>query len=104
MILLSLDPPCTRARGSPVWSDGITSAIRTFIAKNEFSGKQVAIFMTIKGNDPAKALANFKEALHPEIPVAELGIKDDEKNREQSEQHIMRWCEEIKQQIDVAKR
>ena len=65
--------------GSPVWSDGITPAIRTFIAKNEFSGKQVAIFMTLKGNDPAKAHANFKEALHPEIPVAELGIKDDEK-------------------------
>jgi multimeric flavodoxin WrbA len=30
--------------GSPVWSDGITPAIRTFIAKNELSGKQVAIF------------------------------------------------------------
>ncbi|MCW4042031.1 MAG: NAD(P)H-dependent oxidoreductase [Candidatus Bathyarchaeota archaeon] len=87
--------------GSPVWSDGITPAIRAFIAKNEFSGKQVAIFVTLKGNNPAKALANFKEALHPEIPVAELGIKDNVKNREQSEQHILNWCEEITQQIDV---
>ena len=87
--------------GSPVWSDGITPAIRTFIEKNEFSGKQVAIFVTLKGNNPEKALANFKEAILPEIPLAELGIIDDLKNREKSEQQIMNWCKEIKKQFDL---
>ena len=31
--------------GSPVWADGITPAIRTYIKKNDFSSKQVAIFL-----------------------------------------------------------
>jgi hypothetical protein len=61
----------------------------------------VAIFVTLKGNNPAKALADFKEAILPKIPLAELGIKDNVKNREQSEQHILNWCKEITQQIDV---
>jgi flavodoxin len=90
--------------GSPVWSDGITPAIRTFIEENEFSGKQVAIFVTLKGNNPEKALVNFKEAILPEIPLAELGITADLQNREKSEQQITNWCEEIKQQIDVEQR
>jgi len=82
--------------GSPVWADGITPAIRTFIEKNEFSGKKMAIFVTLKGENPEKALVNFKEAILPEIPLTELGIIDDLKNREKSEQQIMNWCEEIK--------
>ena len=87
--------------GSPVWSDGITPAIRTFIEKNELSGKQVAIFVTLKGNNPKKALVKFKEAILPEIPLTELGIIGDLKNREKSEQQIMNWCKEIKKQFDL---
>ena len=82
--------------GSPVWADGITPAIRTYIKKNDFSSKQVAIFMTLKGDNPEKALVKFKEAILPIIPLAEMGIIDDLKNREKSEQQIMNWCEEIK--------
>jgi hypothetical protein len=64
----------------------------------------VAIFVTLKGNNPAKALVNFKEAILPKIPLAELGIIADLQNREKSEQQIMNWCKEIKQQIDVEQR
>jgi hypothetical protein len=61
----------------------------------------VAIFVTLKGNNPKKALVKFKEAILPEIPLTELGIIGDLKNREKSEQQIMNWCEEIKKQFDL---
>lgn len=78
--------------GSPVWADGITPAIRTFIEKNDFSNKQIACFMTLKGDNPKKALENMKEAILPQIPLSELGITDDLKNRKESEQQIINWC------------
>lgn len=81
--------------GSPVWADGITPAIRTFIKKNDFSNKQIACFMTLKGDNPKKALENMKEAILPQIPLSELGITDDLKNRKESEQQIINWCKVI---------
>ena len=81
--------------GSPVWADGITPAIRTFIENNDFSNKEIACFMTLKGANPEKALENMKEAILPQIPLSELGITDDLKNRDKSEQQIIEWCNEI---------
>lgn len=86
--------------GSPVWADGITPAIRTFIKKNDFSDKQVAIFVTLKGDNPEKALENMKEAILPNIPIGELGITDDLKNQEEAEQQIMNWCKELQTTIN----
>jgi len=81
--------------GSPVWANGITPAIRTFIHQNDFSKKQIACFVTLKGEDPEKALENMKEAIFPNIPSAELGITDDLKNREEAEKQIIDWCKKI---------
>lgn len=84
--------------GSPVWAGKITPAIRTFITKNDFSGKQIACFVTLGGDKPEKAIENMKEALQPHTPLATLGIIDDLKNQEESEQQIMEWCQEIQKQ------
>ena len=81
--------------GSPVWANGITPAIRTFIQQNDFSNKQIACFVTLKGEDPKKALDNMKEAISPNISTAELGITDDLKNREDAERKIIDWCKAI---------
>ncbi|GAI42752.1 unnamed protein product, partial [marine sediment metagenome] len=35
-------------------------AIRTFLAKNDFSDKNVAFFVTLGGDKPEKALKNMK--------------------------------------------
>ena len=85
--------------GSPVWADGIAPAIRTFIEKNDFSNKQLACFVTQKGDNPEKALENMKKAILPTIPLAELGIIDDLKNREEAEQRIINWCNELQKKI-----
>jgi len=82
--------------GSPVWANGITPAIRTFIYHNDFSNKQIACFVTLKGADPKKALDTMKEAISPNVSFAELGITDDLKNREDAEKQIIEWCNEIK--------
>ncbi len=86
--------------GSPVWADKITPAIRTFITKNNFSGKQIACFVTLDGNKPEKALEKLKEALQPHTPLGELGITNALKNREESEQQIMEWCQKIQKQTE----
>ena len=81
--------------GSPVWANGITPAIRTFINQNDFSNKQIACFVTLKGEDPEKALESMKEAIFPNISSVELGITDDLNNREEAEKQIHDWCKEI---------
>ena len=86
--------------GSPVWADGITPAIRTFIEKNIFSNKQIAVFVTLKGDNPEKALENMKEAIIPQIPLDELGLTDDLKNKEESERQIIDWCNKIQKKTN----
>jgi flavodoxin len=86
--------------GSPVWAGKITPAIRTYITKNDFSDKKLACFVTMGGDKPEKPLGNIKEALQSHTPVATLGITDDLKNREEAEQQIMDWCQEIQKQMD----
>ena len=87
--------------GTPVWADGITPAIRTFIVKNDFSNKKIACFVTLSGNNPQKALENIKEATLPNIPIAEMGITNDLKNREEAEIQIIDWCKELKEVVRV---
>ena len=81
--------------GSPVWAGKIAPAIRTFLAKNDFSDKQVAFFVTMGGDKPEKALKNMKEAIAPTIPVEELGIINALKNPEEIEEQIADWCKKI---------
>ena len=81
--------------GSPVWAGKIAPAIRTFLAKNDFSDKQVAFFVTLGGDKPEKALKNVKEAIAPKIPVEELGIINALKNPEEIEKQIADWCKKF---------
>ena len=87
--------------GSPVWAGKIAPAARTFIEKNDFSGKKVACFVTLGGSKPEKSLKSMKEAIHPHVPVGELGITDDLKNREESEQQISEWCKELQKETGL---
>jgi flavodoxin len=81
--------------GSPVWAGKIAPAIRTFLVLNDFSDKQVALFVTLGGDKPEKALNNMKKAIAPNIPVEELGIINAIKNPEEIEKQIADWCKKI---------
>ncbi len=82
--------------GSPVWNNGITPAIRTFIHQNNLSNKKIACFVTLKGNDPGKALDSMKETILPNISSAELGIINDLKKPEEAEKQIIDWCKKLR--------
>lgn len=49
--------------GSPVWAGSPSTPINAFIAKADFSGKEVIPFMTMGGNDAAGALRKMSERL-----------------------------------------
>jgi flavodoxin len=49
--------------GSPVWGGSPSTPINAFIAKADFSGKQVVAFMTMGGDDAAGALKKLSERI-----------------------------------------
>ncbi len=49
--------------GSPVWGGSPSTPINTFIAKTDFSGKQVIPFMTMGGDDASGALKKMSERI-----------------------------------------
>ena len=65
------------------------------MVQNDLSDKQVALFVTLGGDKPEKALNNMKKAIAPNIPVEELGIINAIKNPEEIEKQIADWCKKI---------
>jgi len=49
--------------GSPVWGGSPSTPINAFIAKADFTGKQVILFMTMGGDDASGALKKFSDRI-----------------------------------------
>ena len=49
--------------GSPVWGGSPSTPINAFIAKADFTGKEVIPFMTMGGDDASGALKKFSERI-----------------------------------------
>jgi flavodoxin len=49
--------------GSPVWAGSPSTPINAFIAKADFTGKEVILFMTMGGNDASGALKKMSERI-----------------------------------------
>lgn len=49
--------------GSPVWAGNPSTPINAFIAKADFTGKEVVPFMTMGGDDASGALAKLSERI-----------------------------------------
>lgn len=49
--------------GSPVWAGSPSTPINTFIAKADFTGKEVILFMTMGGHDASGALKKMSERI-----------------------------------------
>ncbi|HTT36489.1 MAG TPA: flavodoxin [Burkholderiales bacterium] len=49
--------------GSPVWGGSPSTPINALIAKADFTGKQVIVFMTMGGNDASGALKKMSERI-----------------------------------------
>ena len=82
--------------GTPVWNSKPTPAIRTYLKKNDLSGKKVAVFSTNEGRGNEKTLAILKSLMPQGSIVGELGISKALKNQEETESKISAWCSNLK--------
>jgi flavodoxin len=81
--------------GSPVWAGKIPPAIRTFLVKNDFRRKKIAFFVTVGGNKPQKALNSMNEIISPQNSIAELGITEALKDKEEINNKTFDWCKKL---------
>ena len=78
----------------PVWAWSPTPAIRTYVNKNDFSRKKVALFFG--GTNLRDAVEKTKALMPNSTFVGELAVEEPLKNKEQAEKKIVDWCSTIK--------
>ena len=78
----------------PVWAGSPTPAIRTYLKKNDLSGKKVALFFTDSSD---KAVEKTKAIIPNSTFVGELALPAEEfENREEAQKKIGEWCSTLK--------
>ena len=78
----------------PVWAGSPTPAIRTYLKKNDLSGKKVALFFTDSSD---KAVEKIKAIIPNSTFVGELALPAKEfENREEAQKKIGEWCSTLK--------
>lgn len=82
--------------GSPVWAGKIAPAIRTFLATNDFSDKQVAFFVTVGGNKTKKTFENIKKTIEAKTTVKGLAITKPLDNQKETQEQVVEWCRQLK--------
>jgi flavodoxin len=81
--------------GQPVWAGSPTPAIRTYLNKNDLSGKKVALFFSDVGL--GKAVEKTKALLPNSTFVGELALPAKGfKNKEETKTKIAEWCNILK--------
>ena len=78
----------------PVWAWSPTPAIRTYVNKNDLSGKKVALFF---GGENLKHAVEKTKALMPNSTfVGELAVEEPLEHKEEAKRKIAEWCEKLK--------
>ena len=81
--------------GTPVWVGRPTPAIRTYLHKNDLSGKKVALFFT-QSSPKAQAIDKTKALMPNSTFIGELTIPDPLNKKEESEKRVSEWCSKLK--------
>ena len=81
--------------GTPVWNSRPSSAIRTYLNKNDLSNKKAAIFCTNEGVGKEAALDRTKDLAPEANVVGELVLSKVFDNREENENKISNWCSNL---------
>lgn len=78
----------------PVWAGSPTPAIRTYLKKNDLTGKKVALFVSDASD---KAVEKTKAIMPNSTFVGELALPAKEfKNREEAQKKIAEWSSTLK--------
>ncbi len=82
------------AIGQPVWAGSPTPAIRTYVNKNDLSGKKVALFFS---DSNGQAVEKTKALMPNSTFVGELVLPAKEfENKEEAKKKITEWCSTLK--------
>jgi flavodoxin len=82
--------------GTPVWNSRSASAIRTYLTKNDFSGKKVAVFCTNEVMGEEKAVERTKALISNGDIVGELVVSKVFENQKENEGKISDWCNQLR--------
>jgi flavodoxin len=80
--------------GTPIWAGKPTPAIRTYLKKNDLSGKKVAAFFT-QGGKKIVGIEEIKALISNSSWVGELSLIEPSKNKEECRKQITEWCKRI---------
>jgi flavodoxin len=81
--------------GQPVWARNPTPAIRTYLNKNDLSGKKVALFLS--DINLGQAVEKIKALMPNSTLVGELVLSaKDLENKEETKKKIAEWCNTLK--------
>lgn len=78
----------------PVWAWSPTPAIRTYVNKNDLSGKKVALFFG--GSNLREAVEKTKALMPNSTFVGELAVNEPLTNKEEAEKKIAEWSNKLK--------
>ena len=78
----------------PVWAWSPTPAIRTYLNKNDLSGKKVALFFG--GKNLKQAVEKTKALMCNTTFVGELAVEEPLQNKEEAKKRIAEWCNTLK--------
>lgn len=84
--------------GTPVWAWSPSSAIRSYVATHDLSGKNVALFFTV-GNDPRGAVEKTKKLMPNSVIVSDLVLVKPSLNKNETTKKIYEWCATLKSWI-----
>ena len=82
--------------GTPVWNSRPASAISTYLKRNDFAGKKVAVFCTNEGMGEEKAVGRAKALISNGDIVGELVVSKVFENQEEKKNKISDWCNKLR--------
>ena len=82
--------------GTPVWNSRPAAAISTYLKRNDFAGKKVAVFCTNEGMGKEKALDRTKALISNANIVGEIVFSKVLENQKENESKISDWCNKLR--------
>lgn len=87
--------------GTPVWAHSVAPAVRTYLNKNELSGKKAAFFCTYGGSGAEQVLGQLAGLAHTK-GVGTLALKKPLEDGTAPEE-VAEWCKILKEKLGPAR-
>jgi flavodoxin len=80
--------------GTPVWAFNLTPAIRTYLKKNDLTGKKVALFFTL-GIRLGQTVEKTKSLMPNSQFAGELAVITSTQSNEEIKKKALTWCNNL---------